>query len=220
MGTINQEFVKHGLRKLFVRYALRIGALELITEGRTLKNGRISPYFFNSGLFKTGRDLTELATAYTKNIYSGPDMPDLLFGPAYKGIPLVCAIATTLGDDIEFAFNRKEAKDHGECGLIVGASLKGKKVLIVDDVITDGGTKRETVELVREHGGTPIKLVIAFDRQERGSRGFSAVQEFERYYGIPVEAAATLHDLISVLRDMRHPMLDAVLKYQEQYGIN
>ncbi|MDD2766679.1 MAG: orotate phosphoribosyltransferase [Candidatus Moranbacteria bacterium] len=224
----------------FVSYALRIRALELVPEGRKLKSGRSSPYFFNSGLFNTGGTLSELAKAYAVNVYKDElkyGRPDVIFGPAYKGIPLVAAVAATLGNSIEYAFNRKEEKDHGEGGIVVGStSLQGKKVLVVDDVMTTGTSSGEAVEIIRVNGGTPIGCVIAFDRQERSKDGnLSAVQEFEQNYGIPVRAAATLSDLIGVLQcycdsydpsdinNNAEPPFEAlrkILAYREQYGVS
>lgn len=218
----------------FVVYALSIGALEIIPEGRALKSGRISPYFFNSGLFNTGRRIDRLAHTYaiTLDAPFGKEV-EVVFGPAYKGIPLSVAVAMKWaiesGFDVEYAFNRKEAKSHGEGGIIVGASLAGKKVLLIDDVIADGGTKREAMDIVTQKDGIPIGLIIAFDRQERGKESeLSAVQEFQKNYGIPVEAAATLADLISVLQktpaesgdDNVGEMLEKILEYRRQYGVS
>ncbi len=210
-----------------VRYALNIGALELVPEGRKLKSGRISPYFFNSGLFKTGLSMDYLANAYAVAIDApfGAEM-DVIFGPAYKGIPLAVAIAmkwqSLSGHDVEFAFNRKEEKQHGDGGLVVGASLQGKKVLIVDDVITSGESKREAVEIIRAQGGTPIGCAVAFDRQEKGfdketqtDKDLSAVQEFEQVFGIPLVAAATLSDLMYYLyRLVDEEQLDDLGQYR------
>lgn len=210
----------------FVAYALGIGALELLPQGRTLKSGRISPYFFNSGLFNTGDTLSSLACAYTAAA-SGLEF-GVVFGPAYKGIPIAAAVAQAIGGDIGYSFNRKEAKGHGEGGIIVGAPVTGKKVLIVDDVMTTGTSSGEAVEIVRANGGIPIAAVIAFDRQERGKEVvLSAVQEFEQSYGIPVRAAATLSNLIELLGripaesgdDEVGEMLEKILAYRKGYGV-
>lgn len=211
----------------FVAYALRGGALELLPEGRALKSGRISPYFFNSGLFNTGDTLSHLALAYTAA--ASEFAFEVVFGPAYKGIPLATAVAQAIGGNVGYSFNRKEAKDHGEGGIIVGAQLAGKKILIVDDVMTTGTSSGEAVEIIRTNGGIPIACVIAFDRQERSKEGMlSAVQEFERTYGIPVRAAATLSDLVNLLerstvQKLRGDEIDTILKkildYRSQYGV-
>lgn len=217
----------------FVQYALSIGALELVPEGRKLKSGRISPYFFNSGLFNTGDSLSRLAGAYAAAVYRDGRRPDVIFGPAYKGIPLVSAVAVTLGNSIEYAFNRKEEKDHGEGGLIVGKSFEGKTVTILDDVMTTGASIIEAAEIIRGNGGMPVGCVIAFDRQERVDGELSAVQEFEQKHHIPVQAAATLDDLIWVLNDQLENdeqlddlqqfrvglLLEKILAYKAQYGV-
>lgn len=216
--------------KEFVRYALSVGALELIPEGRKLKSGRISPYFFNSGLFNTGDAITELIKAYVSASAFFTDA-EVVFGPAYKGIPLATAMAMAMSikykTKVGYAFNRKEEKKHGDGGIIVGCPLAGKSVLIVDDVMTTGTSSGEAVEIIRANGGTPIGCVIAFDRQERGKGGrLSAVQEFERNYGIPVHAAATLADLVDVLNNdggyvSRGTVatLEKILAYKKQYGV-
>ncbi|MEJ5209941.1 MAG: orotate phosphoribosyltransferase [Burkholderiales bacterium] len=208
-------------RQEFIEFALQKQVL-LFGEFKT-KAGRLSPYFFNSGLFNDGASLGRLGRFYAKAIVASQLGFDMLFGPAYKGIPLVAAIAIALADmgrNLPFAFNRKEAKDHGEGGRIVGAPLKGR-VLIADDVISAGTSVRESVSLIRDQGATPCGVVIALDRQERGQGALSAVQEVERDYGIPVIAIATLDDLIAYLR--RQPAhaadLARVLAYREQYGI-
>ncbi len=217
----------------FIRYALSIGAIELIPEGRALKSGRISPYFFNAGKFDSAHAMLRLASAYTVPLGSGLGF-NTLYGPPYKGTILVPAVAMYLGlssarnYDIRFCTSRKEVKDHGEGGSLIGAPIRpDDRVVIVDDVITDGGTKKEAVEFIRHSGGIPAGIVIAFDRQERGSGELSAVQEFEREYGIPVLPVATHADLISVLRqipaesgdDEMGEILEKILAYQKLYGI-
>lgn len=226
-GVTLMNLKPHTPAETFIAYALHIGALELLPEGRALKSGRISPYFFNSGLFNTGETITNLALAYAAA--ASEFTPEIVFGPAYKGIPLATALAQAIGGNVGYAFNRKEAKDHGEGGIIVGASLAGKNVLIVDDVMTTGTSSGEAVEIIRANGGIPIGCVIAFDRQERGKEGIhSAVQEFEQTYGITVRAAATLSDLISLLRHTlaESPddhqvgeMLEEILAYRKAYGV-
>lgn len=223
----------------FVRYAINIGAIEFVPDGRKLKSGRISPYFFNSGLFNTGTTIGKLGKMYAAEIYSccfiGKEpiiKTGVIFGPAYKAIPLsvVTAVefARLTGRNIGYAFNRKEEKTHGDGGSIVGASLAGKKVLVVDDVMTTGTSSGEAVEIIRANGGTPIGCVIAFDRQERGKESdLSAVQEFEQNFRIPVYAIATLADLIRYLQkvsaesgdDANDEMLDKILAYQKEYGV-
>ena len=214
--------------KNFIRYALSIGAIELVPEGRRLKSGRISPYFFNSGLFNTGDSIGQLANAYVSVLNSLK--VDVVFGPAYKGIPLVTAVSMSMwqkyGVNVGYAFNRKEVKDHGDGGIIVGSPLANKRVLIVDDVMTTGTSSSEAVDIIRTNGGSPIGCVIAFDRQERGKdEMFSAVQEFENNYDISVYPAAALTDLIAVLKDDEglipkgEEVLVKILEYREQYGV-
>ena len=211
----------------FVEFAVEAGVLRF-GEFKT-KAGRLSPYFFNSALFDDGAKLKRLAEFYARRLVaSGLDF-DMLFGPAYKGITLAAAIAIEFaqrGRAMPFAYNRKEAKDHGEGGIVVGAPLRGRTV-IVDDVITDGASKRESVELIRHEGAEPVAVLIALDRMERGGSGDtlsanSAVMDFERDHGLPVLAIATLTDLMEFLNsDADSPYAghaDAVARYREKYG--
>ena len=190
----------------------------------TLKSGRSSPYFFNAGLFNTGGALHRLGGFYARALLDSGFQFDLLFGPAYKGIPLAAITAATLaaehGRDIPYCFNRKEAKTHGEGGRLVGAQMQGK-VIIVDDVITAGTAIRESVEIIRDAGATPAGVVIALDRQERGRGELSAIEEVERDYGIPVASIIKLNDLISYLdgRADAAPTLEAIKRYREEFGI-
>ena len=190
----------------------------------TLKSGRISPYFFNAGLFNSGAALARLGRYYAAAMTEAGLEFDTLFGPAYKGIPLVAAVAIALAEqqnrDAPWCFNRKEAKDHGEGGLIVGAPLKGR-VLIVDDVITAGTAIRETMQILNTHGAIPAGVIIALDRQERGQGELSAVQEVERVHGIPVIGIVTLADVVAYLAERPDyaAHLDAMQAYRAQYGI-
>ncbi|TXI78559.1 MAG: orotate phosphoribosyltransferase [Dechloromonas sp.] len=209
-------------REDFIEFALNCQVLRF-GEFKT-KAGRLSPYFFNAGLFNDGNSLGRLAEFYAKAVEASDIRFDMLFGPAYKGIPLVAAISMALaqrGNNFPFAFNRKEAKDHGEGGNIVGAPLQGQ-VLIVDDVISAGTSVRESVELIRAAGAIPAGVLIALDRQERGQGELSAVQEVQRDYGIPVIAVAGLADLMSFLA--HHPEFAAhqaaVAAYRERYGVD
>ena len=206
----------------FVQFAVDCGVLRF-GEFKT-KAGRMSPYFFNAGLFDDGAKLGRLAQFYARALLASDLQFDMLFGPAYKGIPLGAAVAVELarlGRNVPFAYNRKEAKDHGEGGVLVGAPLQGR-VLIVDDVISAGTSVRESVELIRAAGATPAGVLIALDRQERGQGELSAVQEVQRDYGIPVVAVAGLKDLMAYLA--QHPEFaehrDAVARYREQYGVD
>lgn len=189
-----------------------------------LKSGRISPYFFNAGLFNSGRALAQLSRFYAAAIQQAGIECDVLFGPAYKGIPLVTTTAVALADqhgrNLPWAFNRKEAKDHGEGGSIVGSSLHGR-VLIVDDVMTAGTAIRESVDLIKAHGATPSGVVIALDRQERGRDERSAVQEVEQELGLPVTSILKLADLIDHLRTTGDgAQLAAVQRYRSEYGVS
>lgn len=208
-------------RQEFIEFAV---AQNVLRFGQfTTKAGRQSPYFFNAGLFNDGNALDRLSRFYAQTVLASGVAVDMLFGPAYKGIPLVAVSALALaqaGRNLPFAFNRKEVKDHGEGGSIIGAPLAGR-VLIVDDVISAGTSVRESVELIRAAGATPCGVLIALDRMERGSGSLSAVQEVERDYGIPVHAVATLDDLLAYLRErpdfQEHQA--AVARYRDQYGV-
>ncbi len=210
------------LSREFIAFACDLGVLRF-GEFKT-KAGRLSPYFFNAGLFSDGASLSRLSNFYARRILASGLQFDVLFGPAYKGIPLAAGAAMALaglGRNTPYAYNRKEAKDHGEGGTLVGAPLAGR-VLIIDDVISAGTSVRESVELIRAAGATPAAVLIALDRQERGQSDLSAVQEVERNYGIPVLSVATLTDLIDYLSG--HPDLEnklaAVRAYRSSYGID
>lgn len=205
----------------FIAFAVQRGVLRF-GEFKT-KAGRLSPYFFNAGLFNDGESLAALCDFYAQAILASELRFDVLFGPAYKGIPLVAGIAMAMsrqGRNVPFCYNRKEAKDHGEGGTLVGAPLTGR-VLIVDDVISAGTSVRESVALIRAAAAVPGGVVIALDRQEKGSGELSAVQEVESGYNMPVLSVAKLDDLIAFLAD-DHELkcnLDAVQRYREHYGI-
>ena len=208
-------------RQEFIRFAIDTRVL-LFGEFKT-KAGRLSPYFFNAGLFCDGNSLQQLARFYAKAIAAAGVPFDMLFGPAYKGIPLVAAVAIALsetGRNVPFSYNRKEAKDHGEGGSVVGSPLAGR-VLIVDDVISAGTSVRESVDLIRAAHATPAGVLIALDRMERGSGELSATQEVGRLYGIPVISIATLDDLSGYLENEKGmaPQLAAVAAYRQQYGV-
>lgn len=223
-----------GLAQDFVEFAVACGALSF-GEFRT-KAGRLSPYFFNAGHFSDGDSLRRLAAFYARRLLGGtgggtsaPDF-DLIFGPAYKGITLAAALAVELahqGHKLPFAYNRKEAKDHGEGGLLVGAPMRGR-VLIVDDVISAGTSVRESVALITAAGARPTAVAIMLDRQERATEGgkdmpWSATQYVQREYGLRVESIATLADLLAFLRASGDPRLAAhagpVAAYRERYGV-
>jgi orotate phosphoribosyltransferase len=205
----------------FINLCLELGVLRF--GEFKLKSGRISPYFFNAGLFNSGRALAELGRHYAQMIQGSGLQFDVLFGPAYKGIPLVASAAVALADhhgrNVPWAFNRKEAKDHGEGGNIVGAPLRGR-ILIIDDVITAGTAIRESIDIIRAAGATPIGVVLALDRQERGQTPLSAVQEVEQRMGLPVASILKLRDLISHLQAGGDPeQLAAVQRYKNEYGV-
>ena len=209
-------------RQEFIEFALARGVL-CFGEFKT-KAGRLSPYFFNAGLFNDGNTLRQLAQFYAKAILAADPGFDVLFGPAYKGIPLVAATAVALaefGRNLPFCFNRKEAKDHGEGGMTVGAPLKGR-VLIVDDVISAGTSVRESVEIILAAGARPAGVLIALDRMERGTGALSAVQEVRNQFDIPVISIATLDDLVAFLgaRGDMAQQLRLVERYRKEYGVN
>ena len=209
-------------KREFLDFAIEIGVLRF--GSFTLKSGRQSPYFFNSGLFNTGRSLARLGRYYASAIMASGIGFDLLFGPAYKGIPLAAATAIALADhhgrDVPYAFNRKEAKDHGEGGTTVGASLQGR-VLVIDDVISAGTSVRESVSIIESTGAQLAGVVISLDRQERGRGETSAIQEVESTFGVQVASIVTLSDLIEYLEplDDKHAELEAIRAYREQYGV-
>ena len=209
-------------RNDFLDLALRLNVLRF--GEFTLKSGRLSPYFFNAGLINTGASLAALGRAYAQTLVDHELGFDMLFGPAYKGIALASATAIALADgharDVPFAFNRKEAKDHGEGGVLIGAPLAGR-VVIVDDVISAGTSVRESVALIRAAGATPAAVLIALDRQERGQGARSAADEVREQFGIPVLAIANLGELLGYVAGK--PELAAVLPrleaYRAQYGV-
>jgi len=206
----------------FIELCVRLGVLRF--GSFTLKSGRESPYFFNAGLFNTGLAIGAVGRAYAAAASAAGLEFDMLFGPAYKGIPLVTITAATLaeqaGRDFPFAFNRKEAKDHGEGGQLVGAPLQGR-VLIVDDVITAGTAIRESIEIIRAAGAKPAAILIALDRQERAPQGnLSAVQEVRARLGIPVIPVITLADLMRHVKRLgREADLERMQGYRERYGV-
>ena len=209
-------------KKQFIQLAIKYQVLRF--GEFTLKSGRVSPYFFNAGLFNTGQALAELGKNYAAALVEQKIDYDVLFGPAYKGIPLVStvAVALSINHDIDkpYAFNRKEAKNHGEGGSIVGAALEGK-VLIVDDVITAGTAIREAVDIIKAQGAEASAVLIALDRQEKGKAEKSAVQEVQEDYGIPVSSIITMTDLIDYLEtdEQFKDHLAAMKAYRDEYGV-
>jgi len=209
-------------QKEFLDFAIDIGVLRF--GEFTLKSGRVSPYFFNSGLFNTGVSLARLGRYYAQAVVDSGIEFDMIYGPAYKGIPLASALAIALADhhdrDVAYCFNRKEAKDHGEGGLIVGAPLAGR-VLIIDDVISAGTSVRESVEIINAAGAQPAGVVIALDRQERGKGETSAIQEVERDYGLRVASIVGLQQLVEYLGEQsdQAEALEVIRVYRATYGI-
>ena len=194
----------------------------------TLKSGRVSPYFFNLGMISSGAAMRRLAEAYAAAIRHSGIAFDTLFGPAYKGIPLATAVACALSDDgqdLPYAYNRKEAKAHGEGGTLVGASLAGKKVLIVDDVLTAGTALREAIAMIRAAGGTPVAAVIALDRMERGKGSLSAVAEMAAETGVQVVSLVSVRELLEYLSSgagtagVQPEIVKSVKAYQAEFGV-
>ena len=211
-----------GYKREFIELALELGVLRF--GEFTLKSGRVSPYFFNAGLFNTGYAAAKLGRFYSEAIAQSDIRFDMLFGPAYKGIPLATLAAASLAEqhdiDVPYSFNRKEAKAHGEGGSIVGAPLSGG-VLIVDDVITAGTAVREAYRFITAAGAEVTGLVISLDRQERGQGPFSAVQELKQSLDIPVVSIVQLDDLINLLEESSEyeEFLEPVQSYRKQYGV-
>ena len=214
-----QEFQENFLNFVIENEILRFGEF-------TLKSGRISPYFFNAGLFNTGEKLSFLASCYADAIVGAGINYDVLFGPAYKGIPLATATAMALANEHKvnkpYCFNRKEAKAHGEGGSIVGAELSGD-ILIVDDVITAGTAVREAAEIISSNGARLNGIAVAMDRQEKGIGSLSAIQEIQKLYQIEVVSIISLKDIVNYLtvseNEQLQPYLDVVVAYREEYGV-
>ncbi|POB87915.1 orotate phosphoribosyltransferase [Vibrio vulnificus] len=213
MKAYQREFIEFALEK----QVLKFGEF-------TLKSGRKSPYFFNAGLFNTGRDLARLGRFYAAALADSGIEFDVLFGPAYKGIPIASTTAVALADhhdiDTPYCFNRKEAKDHGEGGNLVGSALEGR-IMLVDDVITAGTAIRESMEIIQANGADLAGVLVAIDRQEKGKGELSAIQEVERDFACAVISIVSLSDLITFLEEKGDAAehLDAVKAYRAQYGI-
>ena len=213
------HYNQHRFIELSLEYdVLKFGEFEL-------KSGRVSPYFFNAGLFNTGRALAELGRCYAQAIMDSGIGYDVLFGPAYKGIPLVSvtamALAQEYGIDVPYAFNRKEKKYHGEGGMIVGAPLEGR-VLILDDVITAGTAIREAIDIIDSVDATAVGVLVALDRQEKGNADQSAIQEVQEEYGIDVKSIIGMEHLIQFLQEKgdQEEMLDAMKFYRAEFGVD
>jgi len=217
MKDYQREFIEFAIEK----QVLRFGEF-------TLKSGRVSPYFFNAGMFKTGGDLARLGRFYAATLMDSKIDFDLVFGPAYKGIPIATTTTVALYDhhntDVPYCFNRKEAKTHGEGGSLVGAELEGK-IMLVDDVITAGTAIRESMEIIKAHGAQLSGVLIALDRQEKGQGELSAIQEVERDFGTQVAAIVTLGDVVTFLEEKvaNQPELAenlvSIKEYRLNYGI-
>ncbi|HCG6982517.1 orotate phosphoribosyltransferase [Vibrio parahaemolyticus] len=213
MKAYQREFIEFALEK----EVLKFGEF-------TLKSGRKSPYFFNAGLFNTGRDLARLGRFYAAALADSGIEFDVLFGPAYKGIPIATTTAVALADhhdiDTPYCFNRKEAKDHGEGGNLVGSDLEGR-IMLVDDVITAGTAIRESMEIIKANGADLAGVLVAIDRQEKGKGELSAIQEVERDFGCAVISIVSLGDLVTYLEEKGNAAehLDAVKAYRAEYGI-
>ena len=205
----------------FLAFAMEVGAIRF--GEFQLKSGRLSPYFFNAGAFSSGRELSRLGRFYAKAILEAGVAFDMVYGPAYKGIPLAVATAIALGDqherDIPYAFKRKEVKDHGEGGAIVGAPLQGR-VFIIDDAISAGTSVAEAIAIIKDAGAVPVGVAIALDRQERGGTECSAAQEVERDFGLPVISIANLDILVAYLAESSGSarQLQAIAAYRKAYG--
>ncbi len=211
----------HTYQYNFIQYARECGVLKF--GEFELKSGRISPYFFNTGLFNTGAQLQNLGNFYAQALISSGITVDIFYGSAYKGIPLAVATAMAYsqltGTDMPFVFNRKEAKDHGEGGLLVGAALKGR-VLIIDDVITAGTSVRESVEIINAENATPTAVLIALDRQEKGLGNISAIQEVTERFKFPVITIISLNNIIDYLKTTKEDaQITAIQAYQARYGV-
>ena len=209
-------------QKDFVDFTLQTGALKF--GEFTLKSGRVSPYFFNAGLFNTGSHLSELGKFYAQAIEASGLMFDVLFGPAYKGIPLAAAASIALNDsfnkNIPYSFNRKEVKDHGEGGSIVGHPLEGD-ILVIDDVITAGTAIREAQDIISSNGAITKGVIVALDRQEKGNSELSAIQEVEQIFGVSVISIINLSHIIEHLKSVNNEqILQKIESYRSQYGIN
>jgi orotate phosphoribosyltransferase len=213
MKAYQREFIEFALEK----EVLKFGEF-------TLKSGRTSPYFFNAGLFNTGRDLARLGRFYAAALADSGIDYDVLFGPAYKGIPIATTTAVALADhhdtDKPYCFNRKEAKDHGEGGNLVGSALEGR-IMLVDDVITAGTAIRESMEIIQANGADLAGVLVAIDRQEKGKGELSAIQEVERDFGCSIISIVSLTDLISFLEEKggNAEQLEAVKAYRAEFGI-